>query len=258
MKKYNNFILNKQINILITNVCNLSCGGCSQHCGYIQKEKLWNISIDQLKWNIELLIDCKGKIEKIGIFGGEPTIHPEYEKILEMLKNFKEIKFQIFTNGIKKYQDKWNHYYSPVYKDKNSEKVFTPTSVAPMDILKVDDKTFYWEKAQKDCFMYNFCCSIIYNNKAYFCEPAAAWDIMTGENNGWDLKWGEDPFKRTDDEIEKQALNFCYRCGWCFNKDDLRKYKIPNQLVKDSTIVTQINLPIGNNKNKNRIDYKKY
>lgn len=245
-----NFIRAKRPNILITNICNLSCGGCSQQCGYIPKEKLWNIPIEQLEWNVKLLIDVRGEenVRDLGIFGGEPTIHPQYENILKMLSQFKKTHFQIYTNGIKTPNRKWNHTYSTVPKNKNSYMNFRPTSIAPQDVYKIQDKKFYWEKAKKDCDMYKKYCSIIYNNKAYFCEPAAAWDVMTGEDHGWPLKWGEDPFVVTHEQVEKQALNFCYRCGWCFSESDLKKYGLKTQRVKDPTIVSEINLPINKTK----------
>jgi hypothetical protein len=71
---------------------------------------------------------------------------------------------------------------------------------------------------------------------------------MNDENHGWPLKWGVDPFVRSEEEISNQAENFCYRCGWCLNKSELEKNKIPNQLVKDPTLVTQINMKMKTRK----------
>ena len=140
-----NKVRSKRPNILVTNVCNLSCGGCSQQCGYIPKEKLWNIPIDQLEWNVKLLIDVRGEenVRDLGIFGGEPTIHPQYEELLKMLRKFRKTHFQIYTNGIRQHGNKWNHSYSLVAKNKNSYMSFKPTSVAPQDIFKIDDRKSY-------------------------------------------------------------------------------------------------------------------
>ena len=79
---------------------------------------------------------------------------------------------------------------------------------------------------------------------------------MTGEDHGWPLKWGEDPFVVTDEQVEKQALNFCYRCGWCFSESDLKNNTFKKQRVKDPSIITEINLPL--NKNKKTQEVKKY
>jgi organic radical activating enzyme len=258
-------LFKKPINILITNICNLSCGGCSQQCGYIPKEKIWNIPLEQLKWNLDLLVDVrKNKLNMVGIFGGEPTLHPEYKKILDLISNYKRTTFVIFTNGrdfdkinYKKVQSHLNDYslkdYSNIiwkidFKDKNSiyggiGQTFLPTQVAAMDILKIKNKNFYWEKAQKQCVMWDRCWCIIYNNKAYFCEIAASFDMMNNESSyGWPLVWGVDPFLRTEEEIAKQANNFCYRCGWCLTQEELIKADVPMQKVKDPTIVSHINM----------------
>lgn len=250
-------LYSKQINILVTNICNLSCGGCSQQCGYIPKEKLWNIPIDQLKWNIDLLVDARGGDPgRIGLFGGEPTLHPRFDDMLSLLLGYPNIFFMVYTNGrelgSKRTQDRKNLNFRVDFKDKETCLDFLPTQVASMDILGIKDKRHYWRKAKKHCHMWKNCCSIIYNNKAYFCEAPAAWDLMSDENHGWPLKWGVDPFAKTEEEIAAQAENFCYRCGWCLTQEELIKNKIPQQLVRDPTLVTHINM-----KFKTRIPMKK-
>lgn len=258
-------LYNKPINILITNICNLSCGGCSQQCGYIPKEKIWNIPLDQLKWNLDLLTDVrKNKLKMVGIFGGEPTLHPNYLEILQLIKNYNTI-FVVFTNGINMHKNNFkirpdwgintfgldgfsNIRWKVDYKNKESiyggvGQTFLPTQVAATDVLRIKDKQFYWIKAQKDCNMWNKCWCIIYNNKAYFCEIAASFDLMNNDSIfGWPLEWGKDPFNKTEEEIKNQAQNFCYRCGWCLTHEELRKAKVPMQKVKDPTLVSKINL----------------
>jgi len=236
----------KQINILVTNICNLSCGGCSQQCGYIPKEKLWNIPLGQLKWNIELLIDVrKGDPGRIGLFGGEPTLHPQFDEMLSLLLAYPEASFQVYTNGrelgSERTKNRNNLDFRVDFKDKSTQRDFLPTQVAPMDIIGIENKMHYWGKAKKHCHMWKNCASIIYNNKAYFCEAPAAWDLMNDEDHGWPLKWGVDPFARTDKEVATQAENFCYRCGWCLTKKELASNKIPMQSINDPTLVTQIN-----------------
>ena len=83
--------------ITITNVCNLHCGGCSQLCGHFEKEQLWFIDLDQLKTNIETMGKYISK--KIWIFGGEPTLHPKFNEIKEILYSYEDYNFIIFYNG---------------------------------------------------------------------------------------------------------------------------------------------------------------
>ena len=43
---------NKTAHIVITNVCNLTCGGCHQHCGNFEKSQLWLISPEEFASHI--------------------------------------------------------------------------------------------------------------------------------------------------------------------------------------------------------------
>jgi hypothetical protein len=257
--------------ITITNVCNLSCGGCSQLCGNFSKDQNWFISLEQLKTNINIMSKFISK--KIWIFGGEPTLHPKFNEIKEILYSYKDCEFVIFTNGrihnkedvnieIKEnriggwIKDKDNVTFLIDFKQEYGKnnipmKMFNPTLVAPIDILKIKNKKFYWEQAKKHCICWNKCGVTIYNDKAYICEVAPAFDQISGENNGWEVKEGENPFDKTNEEISKQAEKFCYRCASGFSED---VEIIPNQKISEGYFVSLENVKlIKNSKLKNVI-----
>ena len=247
--------------ITITNVCNLHCGGCSQLCGHFEKEQLWFIDLEQLKINIEIMGEHISK--KIWIFGGEPTLHPKFNEIKEILYSYENYEFIIFSNGrlhdisqckVEKKENRigaWVHdknnvtflidfkeYYG---KDDIPMKMFNPTLVAPIDVLKIKDKKYYWEQAKKHCICWNKCGVTIYNNKAYLCEVAPAFDQISGEDNGWVIEKDKNPFDKTNEEIAKQAEKFCYRCAAGFSND---KKIIPDQKICDKSFVSVENLKI--------------
>jgi organic radical activating enzyme len=223
-------LLKKYIIIPVTNVCNLSCGGCNQLCGNYPKEKLWFIGLDELRRNIDIASKEMGK-KNIGLFGGEPTLHPEFQGILELCYTYPDRTFMIYTNGRVPVSNHRNVVYNvspkcdPVLGPQMLASIkHYPTLVAARDVFKVEDRDFYWEKAKRDCCMWNDCGTIIYKDQAYYCEIAGAMDQLTGERNGWPVREGENPFRRTDAEIREQARKFCYRCGWCLAKH----YKLEN------------------------------
>lgn len=89
-------------NILLTNSCNLKCeycfannemqNECHEHVGYMTLGNYDKI----LQW---LLM---GGEMKIGLMGGEPTIHPQFKEILQMTQSFCRQygrMSSIFTNG---------------------------------------------------------------------------------------------------------------------------------------------------------------
>lgn len=247
--------------ILITNVCNLSCGGCNQLCGHFPKEKLWFISLEDLKMSISAVLiradiwwklpDFPEKNKFIALYGGEPTLHPDWEGILEVLYSYSDVPFMVFTNG-RTFPDKtklpktgdprfvrgifeahdkaYNHSdnlqyryahhrnvgYRLDYKDADTANRFNPTLVAPIDVLGIQDRSFYFEKAKKHCVIWRECENIVYNNKAYFCTVAGAMDWLFHDGkHGWQVDGSSNPFHKTNQDIKDQAQHFCYRCAWC-------------------------------------------
>ena len=107
------------------------------------------------------------------------------------------------------------------------------------------------------------CGKTIYNEKAYFCEAAAAIDQLEEGNRGWKIKKDEDPFDRTESEINEQAKHFCYRCGnlWSGNWWDIKgwnfKKGLPDgvgiQHIDDPYFVSQTNLNLIEENKKNKI-----
>jgi hypothetical protein len=233
-------LLNKYVNILVTNACNLKCGGCTQHCDLFHKKEKWFISIKQLQNNIEVLLQANRGL--VGIFGGEPTIHPKFKEIIDLLSSYNH-KFCIFTNGAKISNLPKNVTWVLNEKNKNSKKTFSASMIAPHDLYGFKKKIDYWHFAKKNCYMWKTCWSIIYDNKAYLCEPAAAIDrLKLGKRNwdkslGWDLTIGKNPFDKKEKEISKQAENFCYRCGCCTHK---------YQKSSEKTIITPTNYDLIN------------
>lgn len=93
--------------IVTTNVCTLSCGGCLEFCGSFDKDQLFFILLDEFRRNVESLIkwldfyydDISRNIKFIGIYGGEPTIHPQWSELIEIMYEYEDYPFIIYTNG---------------------------------------------------------------------------------------------------------------------------------------------------------------
>jgi organic radical activating enzyme len=229
--------------IPITNACNLSCGGCAQLCGHFPPEKIWHLTLDELNKLIELIKPFTGPEKnwnEVTIFGGEPTVHKQWDQIPDLLAQHAPMQFRINTNG-RLGQERFHRDRNMVYYvDKHPpDQLFLPTSIAAMDILKIEDKNYYWELAQKDCDIWATEGAMIYRDKAYYCEHAAAMDWMFYDGiNGWDLQDGQNPFNKTEEEISEQASHFCHRCGWCVES------KLSRQKVSDKSQVSSLNYPM--------------
>ena len=98
-------------NIAITKYCNLKCPYCFAETMMTEEDKK-NIDLNLLKDILEWL-KCTPH-ERIGLIGGEPTLHPQFKEILSIVNNHCEqndSKSILFTNGIE--LEKYLPYISP-------------------------------------------------------------------------------------------------------------------------------------------------
>ncbi len=89
-------------NIALLNYCNLSCPYCFAN-EFITNEKKQILTLEQLDKILDFL--AKGQFNnRIGIIGGEPTLHPQFDTIVKTIITFSK-KYHlprptIFSNGI--------------------------------------------------------------------------------------------------------------------------------------------------------------
>lgn len=79
----------------ITNQCNLNCATCYNRSG-LSKERL-EISATKLTESIKIL-SAYG-LERVLISGGEPTLHSDFENVLDLVNENPSLSFGIVTNG---------------------------------------------------------------------------------------------------------------------------------------------------------------
>lgn len=88
-------------NIALTKYCNLQCPYCFAQDMMTEEEKS-NIEINILQDILKWLENTPE--ERIGLIGGEPTLHPKFKEILSIVNNYCERTQRtsiLFTNGIK-------------------------------------------------------------------------------------------------------------------------------------------------------------
>lgn len=84
------------IAVAITNVCNMQCPQCAY--SKFQPEKQQDIPADSFE---RMLYDANGLGVEVVRFLGlcEPTLHPQFERIMELSSNYDTVKTHLFTNG---------------------------------------------------------------------------------------------------------------------------------------------------------------
>lgn len=91
-------------NIAVNNYCNLQCPYCFAN-RYITEEEKQSITMEQLERILEFL--SRSNVSRVGLIGGEPTLHPNFGNILERVTTFCKgynTNCSIFTNGIRLYE----------------------------------------------------------------------------------------------------------------------------------------------------------
>jgi radical SAM protein with 4Fe4S-binding SPASM domain len=87
----------RTVYVEITNQCNLNCRTCYNRSGLNREHR--EISKEQLKSIIGLFLPYG--LKRFLISGGEPTLHSEFDAILDLLDEYPQISFGIVTNGTK-------------------------------------------------------------------------------------------------------------------------------------------------------------
>ncbi|QNU66181.1 radical SAM protein [Ruminiclostridium herbifermentans] len=85
-------------NIMITEYCNLRCPYCFAN-EFVGGKSSNNMTIEKFRKAMDFVLTDNNN--KVGIIGGEPTVHPQFKEILEILTSDERVeKVLLFTNNI--------------------------------------------------------------------------------------------------------------------------------------------------------------
>ncbi len=191
----------------------------------------------------------------VGIMGGEPTLHPQFERFANYLSeqytprlspevitapmlpsefaekvrvNQRKLYDRICEDGNMKRMGIWSslpkNYYDnyeliqdlfgqQVLNDHRNDSLHQPLLVSRKDLGISDDE---WIPMRDNCWIQNQWSASVTPKGAFFCEVAAALDMLFDGDGGWpiDSEW----WKKTPNEFGEQ-LNWCELCGGAlFNK----------------------------------------
>lgn len=87
--------------IEITDHCDMQCPIC-----LVQNQNSWHMPLPEFEKILDRLIETEGTIDVASLSGGEPTCHPEFEKMVEAGLRRKEIlRLSVSTNGLRLARD---------------------------------------------------------------------------------------------------------------------------------------------------------
>jgi hypothetical protein len=192
----------------ITYSCNMACFNCNRLSNIKNKPKS-NISFIDIVNHTKNWIKNKNPLRSIAIQGGEPTVHPEFIKIIKYLSYYChtfKIQLSLFTNGgttFQKVKDKIpkNVIIINSYKLHNNQPHHAIT-VAPIDSNNYDPDD---NPCRESLY-----CGITLNKNGYFvCPTAGAIDNFLNLN----LAVPSGIENVTQDKLREKARDICKYCA---------------------------------------------
>lgn len=198
-----------ELSLIITTRCDWKCHNCVQQISQFPQGKDMDIShIDKL---CDDLIKNNIIITKIGVSGGQPTLHKEFNTILEKVIQCPNIlEIQVFSNKnidqiLKPYSNADKKVYGMYDGRKNKEESqFYPANTAPIDIGAYNNRNIKMCSAGIGLNRPQ----LYVDGKYYFCCQAGVIDrvfeIDLGVSSLMEL---------TEDTINLQCEKYCSVCS---------------------------------------------
>jgi len=234
----------------ITNVCPLDCIYCDRYVRHTRKDQKFFMSLEQIENALKSLEGWRGYI---CMMGGEPTVHPQFDKICELLhKYYHRGKYQLLTMGGKKYKEHRKlikETFTCVTINAHNESQLSlcshqPLTVAIQDV--VEDET-YRKKLINECPIGKDWCPTIGPKGAFFCEVAYGIDMILDGPGGYPVEPGW--WKKAPEEFQDQVDRYCKYCGMPIPmKGELIKTKREKISPGNLKLFKELNLPRLSNK----------
>jgi hypothetical protein len=201
----------KRIEIDITYLCNLRCYNCNRSCR--QSPTTEAMSVGQIE---KFILESKQnniKWEQISLLGGEPTLHPEFMEIVNLLRDYKEsfsknTNIQVVSNGYgAKVKKKLKNLPKDIeliesFKEPDDQPMFYSFNVAPKDLPEYNNVDY-----RNGCSILKNCGIGLSPYGYYSCAVAAGIDRIYGYNIG------RKSLPDADDKMEDHLEKFCQLCG---------------------------------------------
>lgn len=200
------------VQIEITNNCQHRCSNCTRFVGH--HEKPYYMSFEMFKEAVDSLINFP---KMIGVMGGEPLLHPEFEKMCEYLASKIPPErcglWSCFPNGFEKYREIICKTFGNIFLNDQGKNdiLHAPLLVSSCELKGMEQ----WTKDYliNQCWVQNSWSASINPNGAFFCEVAAALALLLDLGGGWDVTTTPEWWTKVPKDFVSQMETYCKLCG---------------------------------------------
>ena len=210
------------IQIDVTNLCPKRCSNCTRLTAHVDKP--FFMPLKQFVHALESVItfpqdsisDVEGRTKVIGIIGGEPTLHPDFEEMCAAMEGIiAGREHRGLWTSLPPMYDRHAALIKKVFGYQNKHPHTTPCRHQPVLIASKDaipDRKkrldYIW-----DCWLQNSWCGSITPKGVFFCEVAGTLDMVFHGPGGLPIEpmW----WNRSLLDFHDQAEMWCHRCGIC-------------------------------------------
>ena len=206
------------VQIDVTNMCDRSCSNCTRFCGHYRPTKIYFMESDYYEKAVISLKEFPGIV---GMIGGEPTLHPRFAELCEILRYHIKNKKQrgLWSNTGRKFREYKDIIHDTFgffnLNDHVSHDIFhTPILVASEDMIKDGRLTEEeWQNYTDSCWVQTTWSATINPKGAYFCEVAGMLDYLFDGTIGWDIDREPEWWKKEVPRYAEQIAWACRKCG---------------------------------------------
>ena len=207
-----------RIEIILTYACNRKCLNCEAMVRHAPSNEA--MTVEQIEKFIKQSIEKDVKWKNIRLLGGEPALHPDIEKIVQIMLEYKEqyikdCNITVVSNGsgefvnsvLDRLESKYDIEIQNSNKTTDVQVGISPVNQAPIDMKEYKNMDF-----TKGCWIPTVCGIALDMNGFYPCSASAAIARVTGN----DIGRKEVPI--STDNMEDIFQSTCCLCGHYYNE----------------------------------------
>jgi hypothetical protein len=203
-------ISRRHIEIDLTYRCNLKCRNCNRSCAQAPSRR--DLPVERIAAFIRESVDRGRRWRRVRLLGGEPTLHPEFLKIVELIKDYRDrhnpdLRIVVGTNGSGAHVRRMLDRLPPDIEIKNTwkgprQRLFRPFNIAPRDRA-----LYRWSDFTSGCRILEDCGLGLTPQGYYPCAIAGGIDRVFGFGRG------RRQLPRSGEDLGSDLEIFCRRCG---------------------------------------------